>query len=64
MLESIRTASQTWLAKIILAVITVPFALWGVESYIRDAPGQSSVATVGGESWLTNQQHDAEGQPD
>ena len=49
MLESIRTASQTWLAKIILAVITVPFALWGVESYVRTTPGQDSVATIGGE---------------
>jgi peptidyl-prolyl cis-trans isomerase D len=49
MLEAIRTAAQSWLAKIILAVITIPFALWGVESYVRTTPGQDSVATVGGD---------------
>jgi peptidyl-prolyl cis-trans isomerase D len=49
MLESIRTAAQSWLAKVILAVITIPFALWGVESYVRSAPGQDSIATVGDE---------------
>ena len=49
MLEAIRTAAQSWLAKVILAVITIPFALWGVESYVRTAPGQDSIATVAGE---------------
>ncbi len=49
MLEAIRTAAQSWLAKVILAVITIPFALWGVESYVRSAPGQDSIATVGDE---------------
>jgi peptidyl-prolyl cis-trans isomerase D len=49
MLEAIRTAAQSWLAKIILAVITIPFALWGVESYVRTTPGQDSIATVGGD---------------
>ena len=46
MLETIRTAASTWIAKVILALITVPFALWGVESYIRTAPGQETAATV------------------
>lgn len=49
MLETIRSASQTWLAKIILALITIPFALWGVESYISTSPGQNTVASVGDE---------------
>jgi peptidyl-prolyl cis-trans isomerase D len=49
MLEAIRTAAQSWLAKVILAVITIPFALWGVESYIRTPTGQDSIATVAGE---------------
>jgi peptidyl-prolyl cis-trans isomerase D len=35
-------------AQIILALITVPFALWGMESYIRDSAGSGDVATVGG----------------
>ncbi len=47
MLEKIRNATNTWLAKAILAIITVPFALWGVESYVRTAPGQDIVAHVG-----------------
>jgi peptidyl-prolyl cis-trans isomerase D len=49
MLEAIRTAAQSWLAKVILAIITIPFALWGVESYIRTPTGQDSIATVAGE---------------
>ncbi|MBL8513503.1 MAG: SurA N-terminal domain-containing protein, partial [Betaproteobacteria bacterium] len=47
MLETIRQATQTWLAKAILVVITVPFALWGIESYIRTDPKLESVAKVG-----------------
>jgi peptidyl-prolyl cis-trans isomerase D len=49
MLESIRTAAQSWIAKLVLALISIPFALWGVESYIRTSPGQDSIATVGRE---------------
>ncbi len=47
MLEAIRSAAKTWVAKVILVLITIPFALWGVESYIRDAPGTKTVASVG-----------------
>lgn len=57
MLEAIRTAAQTWIAKLILALITIPFALWGVESYIRTAPGANTVATVGGDK-ITGQEYD------
>jgi peptidyl-prolyl cis-trans isomerase D len=53
MLETFRTASKSWIAKLILALISIPFALWGVESYVRTAPGQDSVATVGGEKILS-----------
>ena len=49
MLETIRNATKSWIAKVILALITVPFALWGVESYVRGTPGQDTVATVSGE---------------
>lgn len=55
MLESIRTASQTWIAKVILALISIPFALWGVESYVRSTPGQDSIATVGSEKITTDE---------
>ena len=49
MLETIRNAANTWLAKVILAIIMVPFALWGVESYVRTSAGQDTVARVGDE---------------
>ena len=46
MLESIRSATKTWVAKAILALITIPFALWGIESYMQTPAGQDTVATV------------------
>ena len=49
MLETIRNATKTWIAKWILAAITIPFALWGVESYIKPQTGQNVIATVGDE---------------
>ena len=49
MLETIRNATKTWIAKWILAAITIPFALWGVESYIKAPTGQNVIATVGDE---------------
>jgi peptidyl-prolyl cis-trans isomerase D len=57
MLEAIRTAAQTWIAKVVLALITIPFALWGVESYIRTAPGTNTVATVGSDK-VSGQEYD------
>ncbi len=57
MLDSIRNAAQTKLAKIILALITVPFALWGIESYIRDVPGQDVIAKVGNQK-ITSMEFD------
>lgn len=50
MLETIRGHSQSWLAKLILALITVPFALWGVDSYLRTAGSSVAIATVGNRS--------------
>lgn len=47
MLESIRQATQTWLAKLILALITVPFALWGIDSYVQTPAGKDTIAKVG-----------------
>ncbi len=47
MLEAIRERAQSWVAKLILALIAVPFALWGVDSYIRHAGDTAAVATVG-----------------
>lgn len=55
MLEAIRERAQGWFAKIILALIAIPFALWGVDSYIRHAGDTAVVATVG-EQDITQQE--------
>ncbi|MGJ8620482.1 MAG: SurA N-terminal domain-containing protein [Methylophilaceae bacterium] len=46
MLELIRNHSKGWLAKIILAVITIPFALFGIDQYLSNAGGNVPVAKV------------------
>ncbi|HEY8085627.1 MAG TPA: SurA N-terminal domain-containing protein [Methylophilaceae bacterium] len=49
MLEAIRSRSQGWIAKTILVLITVPFALFGVDSYLRNAGSKATVAEVNGD---------------
>lgn len=49
MLEAIRNHTQGWLAKVILAMITVPFALFGIDSYLNQAGGDVAVAKIGSE---------------
>lgn len=49
MLETFREHSKGWLAKLILALITVPFALWGIDSYLQDAGSNVAVAEVDGQ---------------
>lgn len=49
MLELIRNHSKGWLAKIILAAITIPFALFGIDQYLSNAGGNVPVAKVGKE---------------
>jgi peptidyl-prolyl cis-trans isomerase D len=46
MLEAIREKSKGWIAKVILVLIIVPFALWGVDSYIQGG-SEPPVAKVG-----------------
>ena len=46
MLEAIRERSQGWIAKVILALLIVPFALWGVDSYISGGGQEPPAATV------------------
>ena len=48
MLEAIRAHSKGWLAKLILTLITVPFALFGIDAYSKDAGAGASVAKVDG----------------
>lgn len=49
MLDAIRKLTQGWLAKVILAIITIPFALFGIESYLQDAGSDVAVATINGD---------------
>jgi peptidyl-prolyl cis-trans isomerase D len=49
MLDAIRKLTQGWLAKVILAIITIPFALFGIESYLKDAGSDVAVATINGD---------------
>lgn len=46
MLETFREHTKGWLAKLILALITIPFALWGIDSYLQDAGTNVAVAEV------------------
>jgi peptidyl-prolyl cis-trans isomerase D len=48
MLQGIRDRAQGWLAGIIVTLIIIPFALWGVNEYFNIA-GNVSVAEVDGE---------------
>ena len=49
LLEKLRESTQTKLAKVILALIIIPFALWGVESYVSSSGGTDVIASVGGQ---------------
>jgi len=48
MLEKFRNYAQTKAAKIILALILVPFALFGIDSYLNQAGNNLSIAKVNG----------------
>jgi peptidyl-prolyl cis-trans isomerase D len=47
MLQEIRERAQGWIAWAIVILISVPFALWGIQSYLG-VGGEPVVATVGG----------------
>jgi peptidyl-prolyl cis-trans isomerase D len=47
MLEAIRDRSQGWIAKAILILLIIPFALWGVDSYVSGGGQEPPAATVG-----------------
>lgn len=54
MLEAIRKRAQGWLAKLILALITIPFALWGIDAYFSTGGSNEVIAKVG-DSGVTRQ---------
>ncbi|SFD05285.1 peptidyl-prolyl cis-trans isomerase D [Thiohalospira halophila DSM 15071] len=49
MLDAIRSRAQGWIAWVIVILITIPFALWGVQEYTGGG-GPPSVAEVDGQS--------------
>ena len=49
MLDAIRKHTTGWMAKVILALITVPFALFGIDSYLNQAGRDVAVAKVNGD---------------
>lgn len=55
MLEIIRERAQGLIVKIILVLIIIPFALWGVDSYIKDGDRAEVIAEVDGET-ITKQE--------
>jgi len=46
MLEAIRERSQGWIAKVILILLIIPFALWGVDSYVSGGGREPAAATI------------------
>ena len=47
MLDAMRKLTTGWVAKLILGLITIPFALFGIDSYLNQAGGNVAVAKVG-----------------
>ncbi len=48
MLQSMHEKVQGWLARVLIIVVCLSFALWGIQSYLHGGFGQNStVATVG-----------------
>lgn len=47
MLDSIRSIAQGWVGKALLVLITVPFALFGIDSYLNQAGKNVAIAHVG-----------------
>jgi peptidyl-prolyl cis-trans isomerase D len=48
MLTTIREKTQGWIAAIILGLVTIPFALWGINTYFTSGGGRLNVAEVNG----------------
>jgi peptidyl-prolyl cis-trans isomerase D len=57
MLDKIRVVAQGWVGKALLALITIPFALFGIDSYLSSAGNNVAVAKVGGNN-ISIQEYD------
>jgi len=48
MLDALRNAAGTWVAKLLLILLVVSFAVWGISGQLAGGFGGSKVVTVGG----------------
>ncbi len=54
MLEALRTAAGTWVAKALLAMLVLSFAVWGISGRMLGSFGGTDVITAGGTSVSIN----------
>lgn len=47
MLESLRSAAGTWVAKLLLVLLVVSFAIWGISGQMLSGPAGNAVVTAG-----------------
>lgn len=50
MLDKIRSVAQGWVGKALLAAITIPFALFGIDSYLNQVGNNVAVAEINGDN--------------
>lgn len=55
MLDSLRKAAGTWVAKLLLMLLVASFAVWGISDQIMGGGGGNKVVTVGSSSVSTNE---------
>ncbi|TWG99110.1 peptidyl-prolyl cis-trans isomerase D [Mesorhizobium sp. J18] len=55
MLDSLRSAAGTWLAKILLGLLVVSFAVWGISGSMFNAAGGRDVVSAGSTSVSMNE---------
>ncbi len=48
MLSALRNAAGTWVAKLLLLLLVVSFAIWGISGSLVTGFGGNSVVTAGG----------------
>ncbi|MET3790271.1 SurA N-terminal domain-containing protein [Aquamicrobium terrae] len=55
MLDSLRKAAGTWVAKTLLLILVLSFAVWGISGQVTGVGGHESVVKVGGTSVSVNE---------
>jgi peptidyl-prolyl cis-trans isomerase D len=57
MLDFVRKITHGWIAKLILILVTVPFVLFGIETYLKNVGSSAAVAKVSGAAPITIQEY-------